>query len=151
MELAEKLVFLRKETKVSQLKLAELMGVSRQAVSRWETGIAVPTIENLKYLSNLYNVTLDYLLLDDDKGKLDLKNSTVEETGDKSKLNPIEEKKQKKHTAVRWVCISCLLFMLIVVICICVSIKNNENFIPINNMPKEEVETEDGMGFDLEW
>lgn len=62
MKLAEKLIFLRKEKRLSQLKLAELMNVSRQAVSRWEVGAATPSIENLKYLSGLYGVSLEYLL-----------------------------------------------------------------------------------------
>lgn len=65
MKLAEKLVYLRKKQGLSQLKLAEMMNVSRQAISRWETGIAVPSAENLKYLGNLYNVSLDYLFNDD--------------------------------------------------------------------------------------
>lgn len=64
MNLADKLVYLRKKQGLSQLKLAEMMNVSRQAVSRWETGIAVPSAENLKYLGNLYNVSLDYLFND---------------------------------------------------------------------------------------
>lgn len=64
MKLADKLVYLRKKQGLSQLKLAEMMNVSRQAVSRWETGIAVPSAENLKYLGNLYNVSLDYLFND---------------------------------------------------------------------------------------
>ena len=54
MKLADKLVYLRKKQGLSQLKLAEMMNVSRQAISRWETGIAVPSVENLKYLGNLY-------------------------------------------------------------------------------------------------
>ena len=53
MKLADKLVYLRKKQGLSQLKLAEMMNVSRQAISRWETGIAVPSAENLKYLGNL--------------------------------------------------------------------------------------------------
>lgn len=65
MKLADKLVYLRKKQGLSQLKLAEMMNVSRQAISRWETGIAVPSAENLKYLGNLYNVSLDYLFNND--------------------------------------------------------------------------------------
>lgn len=64
MKLADKLVYLRKKQGLSQLKLAEMMNVSRQAVSRWETGIAVPSAENLKYLGNLY-----MLLYNQKKGK----------------------------------------------------------------------------------
>ena len=64
MKLDEKLVHLREEKGLTQLELAEAMQVSRQAVSRWEVGAAVPSIENLKYLGSLYNVPLDYLLDD---------------------------------------------------------------------------------------
>ena len=65
MKLEEKLVSLRKEKGISQLKLAEMMNVSRQAISRWEVGTAVPSTENLKYLGRLYDVPLEYLLHDD--------------------------------------------------------------------------------------
>lgn len=65
MTLEKKLVALRKAKGLSQLKLAEMMDVSRQAISRWEVGAAVPSIENLKYLGSLYNVPLEYLLNDD--------------------------------------------------------------------------------------
>ena len=64
MNLAERLVSLRRQNGLTQLQLAEKMDVSRQAVSRWEKGEAVPSTENLKYLSELYHVTLDYLLSD---------------------------------------------------------------------------------------
>ena len=64
MELKEKLVTLRKKKGLSQLELAEMMKVSRQAVSRWEVGAAVPSTENLKYLGGLYDVPLEYLLND---------------------------------------------------------------------------------------
>lgn len=64
MKLEEKLVSLRKAKGLSRMKLAEKMNVSRQAISRWETGAAIPSSENLKYLSDLYSVSLDYLLSD---------------------------------------------------------------------------------------
>lgn len=61
MELGEKLTALRKEKGLSQKELAEMMLVSRQAVSKWERGEAVPTTENLRYLSALYGVTMESL------------------------------------------------------------------------------------------
>lgn len=60
MELKEKLVGLRKEKGLSQLELAELAKVSRQAVSRWEVGSAIPSTNNLKFLSDLYGVPIGY-------------------------------------------------------------------------------------------
>ena len=65
MKLEEKLVSLRKAKGLSQMNLAEMMNVSRQAVSRWEVGAAVPSTDNLKYLGRLYNVPLEYLLHED--------------------------------------------------------------------------------------
>ena len=46
------------------MELAEKLNVSRQAISRWEVGLAVPTTDNLKVLSELYGVSIDYLLND---------------------------------------------------------------------------------------
>ena len=62
--LAEKLMSLRKEKGMSQMELAEKLNVSRQAISRWEVGAAVPSTDNLKMLSELYGVSVDYLLND---------------------------------------------------------------------------------------
>lgn len=64
MTLGEKLVFLRKELGLSQLEAAEKLNVSRQAISRWEVGAAMPSVDNLKYLSELYGVPVDVLLDD---------------------------------------------------------------------------------------
>lgn len=62
MELNERLAQLRKEHGLSQNDLAEKLNVSRQAVSRWEQGLAMPSSDNLIYLSRLYGITLDELI-----------------------------------------------------------------------------------------
>lgn len=62
MELNEKLSQLRKKKGLTQLELAEALNVSRQAVSRWEVGTAVPTLDNLVNLSEVYAVPLDELV-----------------------------------------------------------------------------------------
>lgn len=64
MNLAEKLTALRKQNGLTQMELAERLNVSRQAVSRWEVGAAVPSTDNLKVLSELYGIRVDYLLND---------------------------------------------------------------------------------------
>lgn len=66
MDLAERLTLLRKENGISQLELAEKLGVSRQAVSRWETGASIPSTEKLISLSKLYNVSMAYLIGEED-------------------------------------------------------------------------------------
>lgn len=62
MDLAERLTALRKRAGLSQGDVAERLNVSRQAVSRWETGLTVPSTDNLSRLGRLYGVTLDELL-----------------------------------------------------------------------------------------
>jgi len=65
MNIPTKLTSLRKQKGLTQLELAEILNVSRQAVSRWEAGSAVPSTDNLKILSDLYGVSVDYLLDND--------------------------------------------------------------------------------------
>ncbi|MCD7800855.1 MAG: helix-turn-helix domain-containing protein [Ruminococcus sp.] len=62
LEVANKLLKLRKLNNLSQEELAERLGISRQAVSKWERGEASPDTDNLIQLSNLYRVSLDELL-----------------------------------------------------------------------------------------
>lgn len=90
MQLSDKLVKLRKAKGISQLKLAEMMDVSRQAVSRWEVGTAVPSTDNLKYLGRLYDVPLEYLLHDDAPEPVFLDQEPVQERSVKD-----TKKKQK--------------------------------------------------------
>lgn len=65
MKLSEKLVLLRKQKGVSQESLAECLDVSRQTISRWESGTALPDAANLVQLSKLFEVSTDYLLNDE--------------------------------------------------------------------------------------
>ena len=61
MELQEKLSTLRKQHKITQMELADKLGVSRQAVSKWEQGTALPSTENLIQLGKLYGVSIEVL------------------------------------------------------------------------------------------
>lgn len=69
MKLSEKILNLRKARNMSQEELAEQLGVSRQAVSRWEVGSALPDASNILQLCKLFGVSADYLLNDDYKGE----------------------------------------------------------------------------------
>ena len=62
MSIAENLKQLRKDNQLSQEELAEILDVSRQAVSKWEQGIGYPEVEKLLLLSRKLNVSLDYLM-----------------------------------------------------------------------------------------
>ena len=65
MKFEEKLISLRKKGAMSQEDLADRLGVSRQAISRWELGSTLPDAPNLLKLSDLFGVSVDYLLRDD--------------------------------------------------------------------------------------
>ena len=64
MTTGEKIAKLRKENNYTQEQLAELLGVSRQSISKYESGIVYPETEKLIRLSELFGCTVDYLLKD---------------------------------------------------------------------------------------
>lgn len=66
MKLNEKIIYYRRRARYSQQTLADLMGVSRQSVSKWETGESLPEISKLPQLARLFGVTTDHLLSDEE-------------------------------------------------------------------------------------
>ena len=62
MDMREKLTSLRIENGFSQQELAERLNVTRQAISMWESGATIPSIDSLILLSKLYGVSVDELL-----------------------------------------------------------------------------------------
>lgn len=62
MTFAEKLKSIRKQAGMSQEQLAEKLGVSRQAVTKWETNAGIPDIENIMAISALFDISIDELL-----------------------------------------------------------------------------------------
>lgn len=69
MTFGEKLKVLRKEKGYSQEEFAELLHVSRQAVSKWESDRGMPEINTILQISNMFDVTLDYLLKSENEGE----------------------------------------------------------------------------------
>lgn len=65
MILADKIMNLRKQNGWSQEQLAEQLGVSRQSVSKWESGMSIPDLEKILKMSALFEVSTDYLLKDE--------------------------------------------------------------------------------------
>lgn len=66
MTLSEKIAYCRKKAVLSQEALAEKLGVSRQAVSKWETGESVPELNKMAALAKTLNTSVDWLLSPDD-------------------------------------------------------------------------------------
>ena len=82
---SDKLQSLRKNVGISQEKLAAVLNVSRQAVQKWETGVSMPDIDNLKALSNFFNVTVDHMLFGEE-------NRSVEELRVGISIEPVFDK-----------------------------------------------------------
>lgn len=80
MEIGKKIMELRKKNSLSQEELAEKIGVARQTISKWELGETSPDLKQAKYLSKIFNVSLDELTDND------IKNILVEKTSNTEKL-----------------------------------------------------------------
>ena len=65
MDFSEKLITLRKQAGLSQEQLADRLGVTRQSVSKWESGAAFPELVKIISLSEMFDVSVDYLVKDD--------------------------------------------------------------------------------------
>lgn len=77
MGFAENLKQIRKEMHLSQEELAEILDVSRQAVSKWEQGIGYPEVEKLLLLSSKLNISLDSLMSEEIAKETNNKNTNV--------------------------------------------------------------------------
>jgi len=119
MELKEKLVALRKEKGLTQLAVAEKLDVSRQAISRWESGIALPSTDNLRCLSSLYEVPIDYLLKEDSERKSNPDNE------------PAPDKIQRKNKKTVAIIAAALVGVLSIGILCYFLVRNNEKHIDV--------------------
>lgn len=145
MKLEEKLVSLRKTNGLTQMKVAEILNVSRQAVSRWEVGDAVPSTENLKYLSNLYGIPIDYLLNDVAEGAQEFR---------------VTEKSKESQNRSQYLKRASVLVVLMILVCILavalqhssvIQGQDGEDEVSIEKMEEDQLETEPETGFDINW
>ena len=146
MKLHEKLSKARKEKGLSQLEVAEAMQVSRQAVSRWEVGSTAPSVENLSLLSELYGVSLDYLIKDEEE-----KVKPEEEQGNKSEISTLRrenvidnnDRKTKDNVKKKTLIITVIVFLLIAGVSIAVILKKT-NGVSIDELKTEQSIVEEG-------
>ena len=95
MTLGEKLSKLRKEYNYTQEQLADILGVSRQSISKWESDIAYPETDKLIKLGKLFECSMDYLLNDAVTEKQGLQAAEAEGFWDKFKKQFHERKSEK--------------------------------------------------------
>ena len=89
MNFSKKLQILRKEKRLSQEGLAEKLNVSRQAVSKWESGQSFPELDKIIILSDIFSVTVDELVKDNIELKRNIEDKKTEE-----KKNDSQEDKE---------------------------------------------------------
>lgn len=152
MKLDEKLIYLRKKKGLTQLELAEAVNVSRQAVSKWESGGGMPSTENLLGLSELYGVPVDYLL--NDEREPENGNASKDKTGNspepatEDSKEPQAKGKNRKKSFLVWVAIVLTLLILAGSFAFFFANKNKKTH-SLGQIQGEEVETE--RNFQVGW
>lgn len=148
--LAEKLVSLRKSRGLTQAQLAERMNVSRQAISRWETGESVPSVTKLKFLSELYDVSVEDLLNDhepnDQEVELDEGEKPVTD-------GPHKDKNERglRYKVVIGLLTVALVASLIVIFFLFHSKEPATGKVSMYELEKGVIDKDTASGFDLEW
>ena len=94
-EIANRLIQLRKKHGLSQEELAEKLGLSRQAVSKWERAEASPDTDNLICLAKLYGVSLDELLSTDEDVETIVKEQVKKDEPEKDSIQLTDDEGQK--------------------------------------------------------
>lgn len=94
MNFAEKIFTLRKSNDLTQEQLAEELNVSRQSISKWESGQAIPELEKIVSMSQIFGVTTDYLLKPSEIDALSVKTEILE----KQQQQLLDREKKQNRT-----------------------------------------------------
>lgn len=121
MTFAEKFLELRKQASLSQEDTAEKLGVSRQAISRWEQGTALPESFNLSIISKVFGVSADYLIDDEITSVLDssagIYKNSVETEREKILLEAEDRTCKTFVSACKYIHFAALVFEAAAIIC----------------------------------
>lgn len=100
MDFSEKLLALRKANDLTQEQLAEKLDVSRQSISKWESGQVVPDLGKIVALSTVFNVTTDYLLKSSEIDDLSMKTELLEKQQQMMLIR--EQRRQQVFTCIMY-------------------------------------------------
>lgn len=158
MELKEKLVRLRKLNRLSQLELAEKLNVSRQAISKWEVGATIPSIENLRALSGLYDVPIDYLLtsccadMDVATPKInDIVSPTKEEDLKREYPPPSTQESRINWKYIAVFTVSLLFFIIVIFFSVSQKISTNNSALSVDEMQTDNWSISNSENFSVKW
>ena len=132
MTLREKLIVLRDKAGITQMALAHQLGVSRQAVTRWESGDTAPSMDKLKALAKIYDVSLDWLCSEADE--------------------PYENKEKSESIVKRTVIVCAVVLAALIFACV-VFVKARQKAKSIDELPYKTIEPNDSSDepFGFEW
>lgn len=132
MTLREKLIVLRDKAGISQMSLAHQLDVSRQAVSHWESGDTTPSMDKLKALAKIYDVSLDWLCSEADE--------------------PYENKEKSESIVKRTVIVCAVVLAALIFACV-VFVKARQKAKSIDELPYKTIEPNDSSDepFGFEW
>lgn len=155
MTLCEKLTQARKAAGLTQADIAARLSVSRQAVSRWESGQSKPSTERLLELAKIYDVSLDWLCSDAADGNLYEAVKSAEDDGTNNATANAAGAENKKKRKLRYIAIA-LTVGVIALACIWLAARPENGDVPsiqFEDMKNENVDMPDqGVnGFDFEW
>lgn len=143
MTLREKLIQLRDKAGVSQLTLANELGVTRQTVSRWESGRTVPSDKTLQALAEYYQVSAAWL------------SGECEEPTKQLTMECIEEKKEVPQNRQSRKAVLTVIGALILVVlcCVCFYFRKPEkqDATELEDMKQDYFELSDENSFEFEW
>lgn len=114
MNLSNKIYEMRKAQGLSQEQLAEKLNVSRQSVSKWESGEAIPELERLIAMSKIFNVTTDYLLKESDVDELTIRTEMLERQ-QQALLSEAQKAERKRYRILSCAVIYLIAFALLIV------------------------------------
>lgn len=154
MTLREKLIQLRDKAGVSQLTLADELGVTRQTVSRWESGRTVPSEKALQALAENYQVSVAWLSGEDEFETKSQELQSCENCESSPKQQPCEgcvfaQKVQRSRTKRKWVMILAAVFALALFLGVLKWVQ--ERPVPIGDLPTKSIEPEREEGFEFSW
>ena len=145
MELKDNLIRMRKAKGLSQIAVAERLGISRQAISRWETGFSTPSTENLRNLAKLYDVSVDELL------GLD-KASLPRETPDAEQSDaPFVRLTNRRRRIYFAAAVLLLIAVVFAFFAMRTRVVPEEDAVPVGNLDVKPWDSDSASRFPLEW
>ena len=152
MTLREKLIVLRDKAGISQMALAHQIGVSRQAVSRWESGDTTPSTDKLKALAKIYDVSLDWLCNDSDKDETTRSEEPKQNAPKENGEALVAERGNNTHRlTIVIVAVAIVILAVSVIYSITRNRKNEKVNTQIEDMEQDKSGSSEEGSFDFEW